>query len=106
MPFFLDNTPGMMFKYCTDADVPAFVPPPVAAASSRPDDETIAYMTVMELASLIKNKVITSVELTQLFLDRLRKYDDVLQASSERGAARAFVRPPTCMPARGLSRVD
>lgn len=38
----------------------------------------LAFYPVHQLASLIKHKKITSVELTQLFLDRLRKYGDTL----------------------------
>ncbi len=39
----------------------------------------LAFYPVHQLASLIKNKKITSVELTQLFLDRLKKYGDTLE---------------------------
>ena len=39
----------------------------------------LAFYPVYQLASLIKNKQISSVELTQLFLDRLRKYGDTLE---------------------------
>ncbi len=38
----------------------------------------IAYMSINELASLIKNRKISSVYLTKLFLERLKKYDDEL----------------------------
>jgi Asp-tRNA(Asn)/Glu-tRNA(Gln) amidotransferase A subunit family amidase len=39
----------------------------------------LAYFSVLELASLIKNKKISSVALTQFFIDRLKKYSDTLQ---------------------------
>jgi Asp-tRNA(Asn)/Glu-tRNA(Gln) amidotransferase A subunit family amidase len=39
----------------------------------------LAYYSVLELASLIKNKKISSVALTQFFIDRLKKYSDTLQ---------------------------
>jgi len=39
----------------------------------------LAFYPVHKLASLIKNKKITSLELTQLFLDRLKKYGDTLE---------------------------
>jgi Asp-tRNA(Asn)/Glu-tRNA(Gln) amidotransferase A subunit family amidase len=39
----------------------------------------LAFYTLLELASLIKNKKITSVALTQFFMDRLKKYSDTLQ---------------------------
>jgi Asp-tRNA(Asn)/Glu-tRNA(Gln) amidotransferase A subunit family amidase len=38
----------------------------------------LAFYPVLKLASLIKNKKISSVELTQFFLERLKKYDDTL----------------------------
>ncbi len=39
----------------------------------------LAFYSVLQLASLIKTKKITSVELTRFFLDRLHKYADTLQ---------------------------
>lgn len=46
-----------------------------------PDDRSeLAFYTIKELASLIKNQKITSVELTNFFLDRLKQYGDTLQA--------------------------
>lgn len=41
--------------------------------------EELAFYPVYKLASLIKNKKITSVELTQLYLARIKKYKDTLQ---------------------------
>lgn len=38
----------------------------------------LAFYPVMKLASLIKNRKISSLELTQFFLERLKKYDDTL----------------------------
>lgn len=43
------------------------------------DKSEIAFMPVYKLASLIKEKKISSVELTQLYIDRIRKYGDTLQ---------------------------
>jgi len=46
-----------------------------------PEDRSeLAFYTVKELASLIKNQKISSVELTQFFLDRIEKHNDSLQA--------------------------
>jgi Asp-tRNA(Asn)/Glu-tRNA(Gln) amidotransferase A subunit family amidase len=42
--------------------------------------EEIAFMTIGELSYLIKNKKITSVELTNIYLERIKKYDDALSA--------------------------
>lgn len=42
------------------------------------DKDELAFYSISELASLIKNKKITSVELTKFFIDRLKKYGDTL----------------------------
>ncbi len=39
----------------------------------------LAFYNILQLASLIKNKKISSVALTQFFIDRLKKYGDTLQ---------------------------
>ncbi|MEP6952162.1 MAG: amidase [Ginsengibacter sp.] len=39
----------------------------------------LAFYSILQLASLIKNKKISSVELTKFFIDRLKKYGDTLQ---------------------------
>ena len=39
----------------------------------------LAFYSILQLASLIKNKKITSVELTKFFIDRLKKWGDTLQ---------------------------
>ena len=43
------------------------------------DKNELAYYSVLQLAALIKNKRISSVELTNFFIDRLKKYSDTLQ---------------------------
>ncbi|MEN0003420.1 MAG: amidase [Bacteroidota bacterium] len=40
------------------------------------DRNKLAFFSVRQLAELIKTKQISSVELTQFFMDRLKKYDD------------------------------
>lgn len=40
----------------------------------------LAFYSILQLASLIKNKKITSVELTKFFIDRLKKWGDTLQS--------------------------
>jgi len=42
------------------------------------DKNELAFYSISELASLIKNKKITSVELTKFFIDRLKKFGDTL----------------------------
>ena len=39
----------------------------------------LAFYSILELASLIKNRKISSVELTKYFIDRIKKYGDTLQ---------------------------
>jgi Asp-tRNA(Asn)/Glu-tRNA(Gln) amidotransferase A subunit family amidase len=41
-------------------------------------DEDLAFLSVVQLAALIKKRVITSTDLTKLYLARLKKYDPVL----------------------------
>ena len=52
----------------------------MAADVALPDNRSaLAFYPVHQLSSLIKNRKITSVALTELFLDRLKKYGDTLQ---------------------------
>ena len=46
-----------------------------------PDKNELAFYSVMQLASLIKNKKISSVELTGFFLERLKKWSDTLECT-------------------------
>ena len=41
----------------------------------------LAFYTIPQLASLIKNKKISSLELTQFFIERLKKYNPILQCT-------------------------
>ena len=56
------------------ADVPL---PPVDRPAS---DEDLAFSSVSELARLLRSRQVTSVELTELALERLRQHDDQLHA--------------------------
>lgn len=50
-----------------------------SAAAARPaSNETLAFLPVTELAALLRTRQATSVELTELYLARLRKYDELL----------------------------
>ena len=52
----------------------------IPANVSLPKDRNgLAFYSVTQLASLVKNKKITSVELTQFFLGRLKKWGDTLE---------------------------
>jgi Asp-tRNA(Asn)/Glu-tRNA(Gln) amidotransferase A subunit family amidase len=44
------------------------------------DQNKLAFYSILELASLIKNKKITSLELTKFFINRLKKWGDTLQS--------------------------
>lgn len=48
---------------------------------NRPEtDEEIAFMSILELASLIKNQEISSEQLTRLYLNRIKQYDSQLRS--------------------------
>jgi Asp-tRNA(Asn)/Glu-tRNA(Gln) amidotransferase A subunit family amidase len=44
------------------------------------DKNDLAFYSILQLASLIKNKKISSVELTKFFIDRLKKWGDTLES--------------------------
>ncbi|MBL7741151.1 MAG: amidase [Chitinophagaceae bacterium] len=44
------------------------------------DKNELAFYSILQLASLIKNKKISSVELTQFFIGRLKKWGDTLES--------------------------
>ncbi|MBP87962.1 MAG: amidase [Planctomycetaceae bacterium] len=52
---------------------------PPAAPLLKPDsDEELAFLPVATLAALIRTKQISSSELTKMYLDRLHKYNEIL----------------------------
>ena len=53
------------------------IPANVALPTNKND---LAFYSIMQLASLIKNKKISSVQLTTFFLNRLKKWGDTLQS--------------------------
>ncbi|KAJ7957144.1 Glutamyl-tRNA(Gln) amidotransferase subunit A [Quillaja saponaria] len=54
--------------------------PSLSGIQKPENEEDIAFMSVLELAELIKAKQITSQELTHIFLQRLKKYNPILEA--------------------------
>lgn len=53
---------------------------PASAAPARPSsDEDLAFATITTLGALLRSRKISSVELTRLYLDRLRRFDPILQ---------------------------
>ena len=61
----------------TDDTPMRWTPRPVERPAS---DEDLAFMTVGELAYLLSTQQVTSIELTELYLRRLREHDPVLKA--------------------------
>lgn len=55
----------------------------VPAVNLPANKNDLAFYSIPQLASLIKNKKISSTELTTFFLDRLKKYGDTLQCVIE-----------------------
>ncbi|KAL3366565.1 hypothetical protein AABB24_011318 [Solanum stoloniferum] len=54
---------------------------PASSGIQRPkNDEDIAFMSVLELGQLLKAKLLTSEELTRIFLNRLKRYSPVLES--------------------------
>lgn len=67
--------PGMQFE-TKQLPVKWNIPSNVNMPANKAD---LAFYTILQLASLIKNKKISSVELTKFFIERIRKYGDTLQ---------------------------
>ncbi|CAN5269321.1 amidase [soil metagenome] len=68
LPFIKTNQKQLEVKF----DLPQNVKVPA-------NKEDLAFYSIPQLAYLLKNKKITSVELTEFFIDRLKKYGDTLQ---------------------------
>jgi Asp-tRNA(Asn)/Glu-tRNA(Gln) amidotransferase A subunit family amidase len=91
----LDNAvpPCLVF----DPRPAGFEPPPVATSESfepppvvRPDDpDDLAFLPVTHLASLVQSRQVTATELTELYLERLERYDALLECVITLTAERA-----------------
>lgn len=65
----LENEPNKKLNFPSPSGIP------------RPNsDEDIAFMSILELGQLLKENLITSVELTGIFLKRLKRYGPVLES--------------------------
>lgn len=54
--------------------------PITSAAGERPaSEEDLAFLPVAQLAALLRERKLSSVELTKLYLTRLKKYDELLK---------------------------
>ncbi|MDT8400558.1 MAG: amidase [Bacteroidales bacterium] len=80
----LENSiaPALMFQPLLNPDgqteQEAANPVPVREVSLPQSEEEIAFLSVEELSQLIRNGDLSSVELTKIYLDRLKKYSDSL----------------------------
>jgi Asp-tRNA(Asn)/Glu-tRNA(Gln) amidotransferase A subunit family amidase len=52
---------------------------PVTQRASTGNIENLAFLPVTELSDLIRRRKVTSLQLTQMYLDRLKRYDPVLK---------------------------
>jgi len=63
-------------------DIPdTFTIQPISSISLPEQEEEVAFYTIPQLAALLQSKQITSTELTQLYLKRLKKYNPTLQCA-------------------------
>jgi Asp-tRNA(Asn)/Glu-tRNA(Gln) amidotransferase A subunit family amidase len=62
-----------------EIDRSAIVPIKRADVRRPASDEELAFLPVTQLAELIRTRQVSSVELTKLYLSRLRKYDELLK---------------------------
>ena len=52
---------------------------PSAVSIRPPSDDDLAFLPLTELASLLKSRQVSSGEITELYLSRLRRYDPMLE---------------------------
>eukprot|EP00210_Caulerpa_lentillifera_P009624 g9180.t2 len=74
------NVPSSSRKYRSrfdDSNILWKIPKDIKLPKKKSD---LAFMSILELASLLRQGLVTSVELTQLYLSRLRKSDVYLKA--------------------------
>lgn len=77
------------------------------ALRARPSDlEELAFLPVTELSELVRRRKVSSLELTEMYLGRIRKYDPVLKAviTITEDRARAQARQADAEIARGKYR--
>ena len=81
-----DVEPAITFKPIARAPLPPGPATPHAKLTvdrprftSRPSDDTIAFLPLTALASLIESRLISSSDLTELYLARLKRYGPKLE---------------------------
>lgn len=67
--------PGMKF----DKRRLPFRPTPLSTSTRPRDLEDVAFWNVAQLAGLIKSRKVSSVELTEMYIARLKRYDPILK---------------------------
>ena len=82
----LDNSVPLSLNFNVNASdsAPAAVPRAYAMSPQPPvtrpaDLEDAAFLPLTQLAELIRTRQVTSLELTEMYLSRLKRYDDVLE---------------------------
>jgi len=75
--FHFDPVPGGMVLDTVKKPMKISAAPKVSYDASA-GVEALAFLTVRELAELVKTRKVSSVELTKMYLGRLRKYDPTL----------------------------
>jgi Asp-tRNA(Asn)/Glu-tRNA(Gln) amidotransferase A subunit family amidase len=68
--------PGMVLQ--TERKPMQLGPAPQVASATASEEEKLAFCTVRELAELLRTRKVTSMELTKLYLARLKRYDPKL----------------------------
>lgn len=76
-PFAYQPAPVGFKKAVAQPKIDWAIPANVQLPANRNE---LAFYSIPQLASLIKNKKISSVALTQFFIDRIKKWDDSLKA--------------------------
>ena len=83
----LDNAVAPAFRFATAADSDEHAARRETTVEFRPDgelkrpaaDDDLAFAPLTELASLVHRREVSAVELTRLYLARLRRYDPLLE---------------------------
>lgn len=84
------DAPAILFQsFAAQRKDQSFSLPPVVPRGSWPlsiphikrptDEEEVALMSITQLSALIRSRQISSVELTEIYLQRLKKYDPLLR---------------------------
>ncbi|CAA3000788.1 Hypothetical predicted protein [Olea europaea subsp. europaea] len=81
----LENPSYLVFSFAWNIDhapnaTERFSYPSLSGVQRPKSDEDIAFMSILELGQLIRTKLITSEELTGIFLKRLKRYGPVLES--------------------------